>query len=156
MTGACTVCTLPPDVRTAVDAALATGEPVRHLAARFVTPWGDKLGRMSLQRHKDGHLPGALLQAAAEADVRAALDVVQQLKAANDAAWAVLQRAEREGHDVLVLGAIDRVQRHIELVVRLREAADAAALDERLAGLEARLAAAGATPVGIRALGAPR
>jgi hypothetical protein len=123
------------------------------MASRLVTPAGKPLGRMALQRHKDGHLPQALLKAQDEEDVRVALDVVQQLKAANSAAWQVLQRARQQSNDHLVLAAVDRVQRHIELVARLREAADAAELQARLARLEERLTSVGVRPALTRPMG---
>lgn len=48
-----------------------------------------------------------------------ALDIVAQLKAVNGSALEVLQGARRAGDGRLVLLAIDRVQKQIELQARL-------------------------------------
>jgi hypothetical protein len=74
---------------------------------------------MAVQRHKDEHLPAALVQAHAEQDVRQALDVVAQLKAINQASLAVLRQARERGNGELALKAVDRVQKQIELQAKL-------------------------------------
>ena len=73
-------------------------------------------------RHRTEHIAEQVVkaaQAAEAADVRQALDVIQQLKAANGASLEVLQQA-RAGHDGrLALLAVDRVMRQIELQAKL-------------------------------------
>ena len=108
----CTVCASPD--RAAIDKALVAGEPVRSVASRYGT-----LGRMAVQRHKEEHLPTALVAAAGEEAVKQALDVVQQLKAINGASMAILVEARRAQDGELALKAVDRIQRQIELQAKL-------------------------------------
>lgn len=110
----CTVCAHPE--RGAIDRALLAGEPFRHVASRFET------STTALQRHKRDHLSGQLAGAAernAEADVRTAIDVIEQLREINTVARTVLQGALARGDGTLALHAIDRVQKQIELQARL-------------------------------------
>ena len=72
-----------------------------------------------MQRHREQHLPKRLVRAAAQEDVRAALDVVAQLKAINGATLQVLTDARRANDGELALKAVDRVQRQIELQAKL-------------------------------------
>lgn len=108
----CTVCAHPE--RRAIDKALAIGqETVRDIAGRT------GLSRMALWRHKDDHLPARLAKAQEATDVRAALDVVQQLKAINAASLEVLAQAREQKRGGLVLFAVDRIQKQIELQAKL-------------------------------------
>jgi hypothetical protein len=108
----CSVCDHPE--RRAIDKALAIG----HLANRAIAlRYG--LTRMALWRHKDDHLPAQLVKAQEAIDVRAALDVVQQLKAINAASLEVLHQAREQGRGGLVLFAVDRIQKQIELQAKL-------------------------------------
>jgi hypothetical protein len=108
----CTVCQHPE--RRAIDKALAIGqEAKRTIAHRY------GLGYYAVLRHEDEHLPARLAKAQADMDVRAALDVVRQLKAINGAALQVLADARRVGNGELALKAIDRIQRQVELQAKL-------------------------------------
>jgi len=107
----CTICNHTE--RAAINAALLDGTPYRHIAARYGTSTG------ALQRHKEEHLPVALVKAQEAEDVRQALDIVAQLKAINGAALTVLGEARRSGNGELALKAIDRIQRQIELQAKL-------------------------------------
>jgi len=60
-----------------------------------------------------------MVQAAAETDVRHALDVVAQLRAINAAALTVLRDARAVHDGDLALKAIDRIYRQIELQAKL-------------------------------------
>ena len=74
---------------------------------------------MAVQRHKDEHLPRALVTAQAEEDVRQALDVVGQLKAVNGVALAILKEARQMRDGELALKAIDRIHKQLEFQSRL-------------------------------------
>jgi hypothetical protein len=112
MSMTCTVCRHPE--RAAIDQALVAGEAPFALARRY-----SSLSEPALRRHKDAHLPAALVKAAGEEATRQALDVLQQLKAINNAALHVLKDARDAGDGELVLKAIDRVYRQIELQAKL-------------------------------------
>lgn len=73
----------------------------------------------ALHRHKQEHIPDSLLRAVEREDVRQALDVIQQLKAINNASLRVLQEARTLGAHELQLKAIDRLYRQIELQAKL-------------------------------------
>jgi hypothetical protein len=112
MTRTCTVCAHPE--RHALDLLLVDGKAsYRNIAERYA------LSLAALFRHRTDHLPATLLQAKADEEVRQALDVVAQLKAINGAALGVLRDAKAAGEGELVLKAIDRVHRQIELQAKL-------------------------------------
>lgn len=107
----CTVCTHSD--RAAIDSALLAGTALRDIARRHA------VSKDALFRHRDTHLPAVMVQAAAETDVRHALDVVAQLKAINAAAMTVLRDARNVKDGDLALKAIDRIYRQIELQAKL-------------------------------------
>ncbi len=107
----CTVCTHPE--RRDIDKALAAGGNVREMSALF------RVSEDALSRHKRDHLPAVLVKAQEEEDVRAALDVVRQLRTINGAALTVLKEARDAGDGDLALKAIDRIHRQIELQAKL-------------------------------------
>ena len=107
----CTVCRHPE--RGAIDCALAALTPLRVIAGRY------GLTRSAVGRHFDDHLPAQVRAAQAAQAEGQALDVLQQLKAINAAALAVLKDARDHGDGDLVLRAVDRVQRQIELQAKL-------------------------------------
>jgi hypothetical protein len=107
----CTICGHPD--RAAIDTALVAGTALRDIARRHA------VSKDALFRHRDTHLPAAMVQAAAETDVRHALDVVAQLKAINAAALTVLRDARAVKDGDLALKAIDRIYRQIELQAKL-------------------------------------
>jgi len=113
----CAVCV--HEQRDAIDQALVNGEASTAVAARYFTVSGQPLGRMSVQRHKDEHLPLRLVKAAEQEDVRAALDITAQLKAINGASLQVLAAARSANDGELALKAVDRVLRQIELQAKL-------------------------------------
>jgi hypothetical protein len=126
------VCTSPK--RAEIDKALVAGQPYRTIAQQFATsPW-------AVLRHKATHLRGMLAQAERRQEqddrqhgdrlgrqvqeqehksMEQALDVVKQLRAINAAALTILDQARQAGNGELVLKAVDRVQRQIELQAKL-------------------------------------
>lgn len=107
----CTIC--GHDDRAAIDTALVAGTALRDIARQHA------VSKDALFRHRDTHLPAVMVQAAAETDVRHAIDVVAQLKAINSAALTVLRDARSAKDGDLALKAIDRIQRQIELQAKL-------------------------------------
>jgi len=128
----CTICDHPD--RADIDKALVAGESFRKIAGRSGTTTS------SLFRHRQSHLAELLARAKntfaaketartqelishqetceAEKD-RQALDVMQQLKAINAACLEVLTQARAEGKHSILLRAVDRIARQIELQARL-------------------------------------
>jgi len=111
MSRVCTICT--HQERHAIDKAIVSGTPNRRIAAHY------DLAETSLRRHAAEHLPVALVQAQEAEEVRQALDVVKQLRYVNGAALTVLRDARASGEAELVLRAIDRVMKQIELQAKL-------------------------------------
>lgn len=107
----CTVCVHAD--RPAIDMMLVNGKPYRDIAGRF------NVSKGALERHRGEHLPAEMVKAAEAEGVAHAIDVVKQLKAINAACLAVLGDARKAGDGELVLKAVDRVQRHIELQAKL-------------------------------------
>lgn len=108
----CTVCSHPE--HRAIDKALALGQIAkRTIAHRY------GVGYYAVLRHEDEHLPARLAKAQEGLDVRAALDVVGQLKAINGASLQVVADARRLGDGELALKAVDRIQRQLELQAKL-------------------------------------
>jgi hypothetical protein len=111
---ACTVCTHPD--RAAIDTAIAAGSSARDIGASF------RVSEDAVARHKGQHLRLRLMEArnvAEEADRVQALDVLAQLRAINAASLGVLKEARQSGDGELVLKAVNRVQRQIELQAKL-------------------------------------
>lgn len=110
----CTICA--HNDRSEIDAALLNGEPYRRIAQRYAA------SPDAVNRHKREHLSSQMAQAAranGAADVRTAIDVVQQLRAINDEAHAVLIDARESRDGELRLKAIEQVRKQIELQARL-------------------------------------
>jgi hypothetical protein len=107
----CTICTHPD--RPAIDMMLVNGRSNRRIAAQF------NVTEQAVRRHKGEHLPAEMVKAQEAEDVAHAIDVVKQLKAINAACLAVLGDARTAGDGELVLKAVDRVQRQIELQAKL-------------------------------------
>jgi hypothetical protein len=108
----CTVC--QHRQVAAINQRLVAGEPLRTISALY-----RGISEDALFRHRAEHIPAALRQAAEQAGVRHAIDLVQQLKAINAASLEVLQQARKQGKGGLVLFAVDRIQRQIELQAKL-------------------------------------
>jgi hypothetical protein len=108
----CSVCAHPE--RPAIDHALVAGDAAQRISARYCS-----LSRPAIQRHKAEHLPQTMVKAKESEDVDHALDIVKQLKAINGASLQILNEARQAGNGELVLKAVDRVQRQIELQAKL-------------------------------------
>jgi transposase-like protein len=111
MSRICTVCAHPE--RQAVDTALVAGGAYRDIAGRY------GLSKSAVERHQAEHLPAALVRGEAAREEARALDVLQQLKFINGAALSVLRDARAAGEGELVLKAVDRVMKQVELQAKL-------------------------------------
>jgi len=108
----CTICAHPE--RRAIDRVLVGGSAsFRNIPERF------GLSTTAVFRHRTACLPAALVQAAGAEEVRQALDVLQQLRHINAAALSVLRDARAAGEGELVLRAVDRVLKQVELQAKL-------------------------------------
>ena len=95
--------------------ALVTGEPFRHIAARYGTSTG------ALQRHKAEHLPATLAQAQDALEVAQADDLLTQLRGLQTRTLAILSKAEEGSRRDLrtALAAIGEARRNLELLGKL-------------------------------------
>lgn len=107
----CTICTHPE--RAAIDAALLAGVPFRHIAARTDT------STSALQRHKEEHLPVALVRAKEAEDATHADDLLAQVRGLQSRALAILDTAEAAGELRVALAAIREARGNLELLARL-------------------------------------
>jgi len=111
MTRTCTICAHAQ--RHAIEKLIVGGTPNRRIAAQF------NVAETSLRRHAAMHLPVSLVQAQEATETAQALDVLQQLRFINGAALSVLRDARTAGEGELVLKAIDRVMKQVELQAKL-------------------------------------
>jgi hypothetical protein len=108
----CTVCTHPD--RPAIDAALLAGEPFRHIAARTGTSTG------ALQRHKDEHLPAALIHAQEAEQVAQADDLFAQVRDLQRRTLRILDDAEQAGDRRTAPAAVREARGNLELLEGVR------------------------------------
>jgi hypothetical protein len=111
VTRVCTICR--HEQREAIDRAVVAGRSHRAVAADF------GVSDDAITRHSAAHLPAALLKAKESDEAAHALDVVKQLKAINGASLQILNEARLAGNSELVLKAVDRVLRQVELQAKL-------------------------------------
>lgn len=108
----CTVCTHPE--KEAINVALVTGEPFRHIAARYGTSTG------ALQRHKADHLPATLAQAQDAQEVAQADNLLAQMRDLQRRTLAILSKAAGSRRDLrTALAAIGEARRNLELLGKL-------------------------------------
>ncbi len=111
MSRTCTVCGHPQ--RHAIEKLIVGGTANRRIATQF------QLSEAAVRRHAAEHLPVALVKAQEAEDSAHALDVVKQLRHINAAALTVLRDAKAAGDGELMLRAIDRVHKQVELQAKL-------------------------------------
>lgn len=108
----CTICSHPE--RDAIEREVLAGRPFRTIAASF------SLSRASLLRHcAGGHLSATLVQSARVGEITRADDLVARLIGLARETQAVLARARAAGDDELVLKAVARAEKQLELQARL-------------------------------------
>jgi len=87
--------------------------PYRKIAEQF------ELSEAALSRHLKEHIAPYVSRLRDEEGMRAALDVVEQLREINDAAKEILDEAREADEWVPALQAIDRVQKKLEFQAKL-------------------------------------
>lgn len=110
----CTVCRHPE--RGEIEAALGRGEPNRRVAARF------RLAESSLRRHLAEHAPRTVAladRAVARADLKAGLELTDQMADLQDRTLAILTKAEDATKLGLALLAIREARGNLELLAKL-------------------------------------
>ena len=110
----CKVCQHPD--REMIDRELIGGSRLSELSAIF------RVSEDSLARHRDNHLPEALLQASEAESAASADNLLSQLKNLQDSTLRILRANEsiHEDHGV-ALRAIGEARRNLELLARLTE-----------------------------------
>jgi hypothetical protein len=111
----CTVCRHAD--RAEIDLELVSAAPLRDVAGRH------GLARSSVHRHAVHHVPEVLRRSHDAVEVLRADDLLGELRLAQNRTWRVLEAAEERGDPALVLKALARVERQIELKGRLLAAA---------------------------------
>ena len=109
------VCTIfTHEEREAIDGALLSETPYRHIAARFDTSTG------ALQRHKD-HIPQHLAKATEAAEVVQADGLLDRLQSLNTETMLILReaRGSKQPDNELALKAIARAEKQLELQAKL-------------------------------------
>lgn len=106
----CTVCSHPE--RETIDAALASGEPNRRIAARF------NLAESSVRRHVAEHI-ATLLAKAEEAEAVRADDLLGQMLELQVKTLRVLGTLEQSGDHKLWLAGLREARGNIELLAKL-------------------------------------
>ncbi len=109
----CTVCTHAE--REAIDQALVSGEPFRHIAARTGTSTG------ALQRHKQEHIPEALAKATEARELAHADSLAEQIQNLSARTMRILDKAEKAGDLRTALAAIGQAKGVLELKAKVAE-----------------------------------
>jgi len=107
----CTICTHAD--RPAIDQALVSGEPYRHIANRFGTPTA------SLQRHKKEHIPLSLRKVQDAEEIAQADSLLDQVRGLQARAMGILAKAEKAGDLRTALAAIGQARGVLELQAKL-------------------------------------
>jgi hypothetical protein len=108
----CTICR--HEESFAINEELVRREPYRHIASRY------GVSTTALQRHSREHIPLLLLQASQAQKIAEADDLLASVKALYQEARGVLETAKGQEDYRLVLSAIDRAGKQLELLGRLR------------------------------------
>ena len=107
----CTICI--HDDRPAIDQALISGEPFRHIATRTGTSTG------ALQRHKSEHLPLSLRKAHDAEEIAHADTLLDQIRELQSRAMSILAKAEKAGDLRTALAAIGQARGVMELQAKV-------------------------------------
>jgi hypothetical protein len=134
----CTICRHPQ--RSAIEEALLTGTPYRHIAARFGTSTG------ALQRHKAGCLSACLVKASQVAEVARADDLLAKVRNLEAEARRIGKKAEKEGDLRAALVAIREITNIVQLLGQLMQAAKKVAEEKEKPIQRARIILESAEP----------
>lgn len=107
----CTVCDHPQ--REEIDRQLVCGQAYRKIADQFSLSFG------SIARHKESHIPDALVKAQDAGEVAQADDLLGQVKALQDEAQSILTEARAAGDLKTSLMGISRALSCLELLFKV-------------------------------------
>jgi hypothetical protein len=107
----CKVCCHP--ARAEIDAALVRGVAYRQIASHYGMSYA------SVKRHKEAHLPAALVEAHEAREVARADSLLVQMRELQERALRILADAESQGDLTNANRAIAEARRNIELVAKL-------------------------------------
>jgi hypothetical protein len=107
----CTICTHAE--REVIEQALLAGQPFRAVAVRFGT------SATALFRHKQDHLPVALLSAQGAAEIAHGDNLLEQVRTLQSKTHAILARAEAAGQLTVALQAVREARGCLELLAKL-------------------------------------
>ena len=107
----CTVCA--HERRQEIERALLGSEPLRSIAGRF------RVTRQSLARHRDNHMPAALVKAREAEEIADADNLLAQVQRLHERTLAILHTAEQRGEKRVALAAIREARANLELVAKL-------------------------------------
>ena len=124
----CTICV--HDNRPAIDQALISGEPFRHIAIRFGT------STASLQRHKKEHIPLSLRKAHDAEEIAQADTLLDQIRELQSHAMGILAKAETAGDLRTALAAIAQARGVLELQAKVTGETDKAEEQPRAVSLQ--------------------
>jgi hypothetical protein len=108
----CTICR--HEESFAINEELVRREPYRHIASRY------GVSTTALQRHSREHIPLLLIKASQAQKIAEADDLLASVQALYQEARGVLETAKGQEDYRLVLSAIDRAGKQLELLGRLR------------------------------------
>ena len=111
MSRTCTICKHPS--RDEINQALLGNESSRSIAGRW------SVSKTALLRHKAGHLPAAVVQAAAAEEQVSSGKLLERLTALNRETASILREARTANDNQLALKAIARVEKQLEFEGRL-------------------------------------
>ncbi|MGE5618095.1 MAG: hypothetical protein ACM3US_02425 [Sphingomonadaceae bacterium] len=112
----CTVCQHPQ--RGDIEAALLAQGSLRTIADRW------SVSKTALIRHRDDHLPAALVQAKAAGEVARADDLLGQVQGLQTKALDLLRKAEADGDYRTALAGIREARGCLELLAELTQQLD--------------------------------
>jgi hypothetical protein len=107
----CTICSHAE--REAIEQALLAGQPFRAVAVCFGT------SATALFRHKQDHLPVALLSAQGAAEIAHGDNLLEQVRTLQSKTHAILARAEAAGQLTVALQAVREARGCLELLAKL-------------------------------------
>jgi len=106
----CTICSHPE--RAEIDRLLVEGTAYRELTKRFGN------SRAALSRHRNGHIPAALVKAREAAEVGQGIDLFGQMIDLNERTQRILAHAEASNDPRLALSAIKEARGNLELLCK--------------------------------------
>lgn len=107
----CSICTHPE--RDSINRAIVAGDSYRDIAGRF------GVSRSAVERHVNGHLPAALVEAQQASEVARADDLLAEMRGLKDKALRILEKAEKAGKLGTALQAVRETKGCVELLARL-------------------------------------